>query len=312
MTVILGAIAILLTLLAALLALSAALFSLSVVLSFSIAWYERINADPRLLEHPRPGLAARVMLTEFACLLATGLLRPCGWRQSRIVKRPARRPPVILLHGLFQNRSCLLPLQWRLRAAGFDRVISINTPPWLDLETLTERLRRAVEQVRAATGAEQVHLVGHSMGGIIARNYIQLQGGAPQVASCVTLGSPHRGSKLAPFAVSRLGRGLLPGSQLLTRLNAVPLPAGVRFTAIYSRHDNIIVPMDSARLEGADNIELDALGHTAMLFSRQVAEVVVADLNSGAGDSGLGARFKVLDQPPAPSPQPLPLPTPPH
>lgn len=281
MTVILGAIAILLTLFAALLALSAALFTLSVVLSFSIAWYERINADPLLLERRHPGLAVRMMLTEFACLLATLLLRPCGWLPSRIVKRPARRPPVILLHGLFQNRSCLFPLQWRLRAAGFDRVVSINTPPWLEMETLTDRVRRTVEQLRAATGAEQVHLVGHSMGGIIARNYIQLQDGAPQVATCITLGSPHRGSKLAPFAVSRLGRNLLPGSQLLTRLNAVPLPAGVQFTAIYSRHDNIIVPMENARLDGAHNIEFAGMGHTALLFSSKVAEAVVAALTAG-------------------------------
>jgi len=185
---------------------------------------------------------------------------------------------VILLHGLFQNRSCLFPLQWRLRAAGFERVVSVNTPAWLDLATLTDKVRRSVEQVRTATGAKQVHLVGHSMGGILARNFTQQHDGAPHVANCVTLGSPHRGSKLAPLAVSSLGRSLLPGSQLLTRLNAAPLPAGVRFTAIYTRHDNIIVPMENARLDGAHNIELTGMGHTTMLFSSAVAEEVVKAL----------------------------------
>ena len=284
MTVVFGAFAILLSLLAALLVLSAGLFALSVVLSFSIAWYERINGDPTVAEERRHRFAARLMLTEFACLLLTLLFRPLGWLPTRIARGPARRPPVILLHGLFQNRSCLLVLHWRLRAAGFDRVISVNTPAWLDLETLTDRVRQTVEQLRTATGAEQVHLVGHSMGGILARCYLQLQGGSPQVASCVTLGAPHRGSKLAPFAVSSLGRHLLPGSKLLTRLNAEPLPASVLFTAIYSRHDNIIVPADHARLDGAENLELAGLGHTTLLFSRQVAEMVVAALKSGTGD----------------------------
>ena len=104
------------------------------------------------------------------------------------------------------------------------------------------------------------------------------------MAACVTIGTPHRGSKLAPFAVSRLGRNLLPGSALLERLNGAPLPDGVRFTAIYSRHDNIIVPPENARLEGGDNVELDGMGHTSLLFSGQVARAVVAALNSGAGD----------------------------
>jgi len=284
MTVVFGAFAILLSLLAALLVLSAGLFALSVVLSFSIAWYERINDDPAVAAERRHTFATRLLLTEFACLLVTLLLRPLGWLPTRIARGPARQTPVILLHGLFQNRSCLLVLHWRLRAAGFDRVISVNTPAWLDLETLTDRVRQTVEQLRTATGAEQVHLVGHSMGGIIARCYLQLQGGAPLVATCVTLGSPHLGSKLAPFAVSSLGRNLLPGSKLLTRLNAEPLPASVRFTAIYSRHDNIIVPADHARLDDADNLELAGLGHTTMLFSRQVAEAVVAALKAGTGD----------------------------
>jgi hypothetical protein len=104
----------------------------------------------------------------------------------------------------------------------------------------------------------------------------------------VTLGSPHLGSKLAPFAVSRLGRALLPGSELLNRLNRQSLPAGVHFTAVYSRHDNMIVPADYARLAGAANIELPGLGHTALLFSPRVAVTVVATLTSGAGDQGPG------------------------
>jgi len=263
---------------AAVLVLATGVLALSVVLSFGIAWYDRIHADPAVAAERNYGFAARLMLAESACLLATLLLRPLGWLPAGFAAKPSRRPPVILLHGLFQNRSCLLPLQWRLRAAGFDRVVSVNTPAWLDFDTLTGRVRRTVDQVRSATGARQVHLVGHSMGGILARNFIQQQEGASLIASCITLGAPHRGSKLAPFAVSRLGRSLLPGSPLLTRLNAAPLPAGVGFTAIYSRHDNIIVPMENARLDGAANREMSGIGHTAMLFSKQAAEEVVKAL----------------------------------
>lgn len=284
MTLIFGIITIVLSLLAVLLALSAAVFALAAILSFSIAWYERVNSDPTVATQRRHALALKLIFTEFTVLILSLLLRPLGWLPPRIPFGAARRPPVILLHGLFQNRSCLLPLKWRLHAAGFDRVISINTPSWLDLETLTDRLDQTVSAVLTATGAQQVHLVGHSMGGIIARNYLQQQAHARQVAACVTLGSPHLGSKLAPFAVSRLGRLLLPGSQFLTGLNAAPLPAGVRFTAIYSRHDNMIVPLQNARLDGADNVELGELGHMAMLFSGEMAGAVINALTSSDKD----------------------------
>jgi hypothetical protein len=145
MTVIFGAFAILLVLLATLLALFAGLFALSVVLSFSIAWIERVHGDSAEAGERRPGLVTRLLLTEFVCLLLTLLFRPLGWLPARIPAGPARRPPVILLHGLFQNRSCLFVLHWRLRVAGFDRVVSINTPPWHNLETLVDTVATTVE-----------------------------------------------------------------------------------------------------------------------------------------------------------------------
>jgi pimeloyl-ACP methyl ester carboxylesterase len=279
MTPIFATLAILLLIVAVLLVLTAGLLALSVVLSFTVAWYERVNCDPTLDAQRRPALAIRLMLSEFLCLLATLMLRPFGWLPPRIAPGPARRTPVILLHGLFQNRSCLIPLRWRLRAAGYDRIISVNTPPWRKVEDLLDTVAATIAAVRRTSDSDKVHLVGHSMGGILAHGYLRLRGGAPQVAACITLGTPYHGSKLAPFAISRLGRGLLPGSPLLARLNAEPLPDGVHFTSIYSRHDNIIVPMDSARLHGADNLELTGLGHTAILFSAQVAAAVVAALD---------------------------------
>ncbi|TLM66819.1 MAG: alpha/beta fold hydrolase [Deltaproteobacteria bacterium] len=278
MTAIASALAIVFTVLACLLALASLPVGLSVALSFCIAWVERANSDPEVAAERRYLLAARLLLTECACLLLTLVLRPLGWLPARLAAAPARRPPVLLLHGLFQNRSCLLPLAWRLRAAGFRHVVTINTPPWHDLEELTTRVETAVKQLHAASDGQRICLIGHSMGGLLACHYLQSRDGAPLVAHCVTLGTPHHGSKLAPLAVTRLGRSLHPGSALLARIHAAPLPAGVGFTAIYSRHDNIIVPMENARLDGAGNVELSGLGHTALLFSAQTAAAVVAAL----------------------------------
>ncbi len=104
------------------------------------------------------------------------------------------------------------------------------------------------------------------MGGIVARNYLQLQDSAGKIDRCILLGVPNQGSKMVPFALSPLAAGVMPGAELLGRLAAAPRPAGVRLTAIYSRHENIVLPFTAGRLEGAANVELSGFGHTALLY----------------------------------------------
>ncbi len=258
--------------------------ALAVLLSFTLAWYERANNHPELIQRRFTCrgifLSLWLMLQEIFCLLVTLILRPFGWSNpdTRFLE-PDRQPPIILLHGLFQNRSCMYWLQFRLKRAGFKNVMAINTPSWRDLETLTEILARKIDEVIIAHKVEKVHLVGHSMGGIIARNYIQRRGGAPRVACCLTLGSPHAGSKLAPFALSQLGKAVLPDSEFLNQLNAVDKPPTTRVIAVYTRHDNIVLPATNARLAAADeNIELDGMGHTSLLFHPRVMQTVISQL----------------------------------
>lgn len=263
----------------AILMLLAGVVALVVLLSYAIVWYERANLDPQLLESrfapENLGLAAWLLLQEAACLFLTVLLHPLGWFEPRVT--PAEYgsdTPVLLLHGLFQDRACWLWTRYRLRRRGLRNVYAINLPPWHELEILTERVARKVDELRQATGSDKVHLIGHSMGGMLARNFVQLRGGAPKVASCTVLAAPNHGSRLAPFALTRLGRLLLPGSDFLQRLAEAPWPAAVRLTAVYSRHDNLVIPFESARLEGADNVELAGIGHTSILYHPRAFEAL--------------------------------------
>jgi triacylglycerol lipase len=250
-----------------------------VTLSFAIAWYEYANRDPRLLNRrlaPRRLLfVAGLIITETACLALTILLQPLSWlnRKERITTE--HQQPIILLHGLFQSPSCWLWLKLQLRRRGFTALHTIALPPWKDVEVLTERLAKRVDELRHATGLQKVNLIGHSMGGIIARNYLQIRGGAQKVDHCLLVATPNSGSKLAPFALSPLGGLLMPGSSFLQRLAAAPLPEEARISSIYSRHDNMVLPYEHARLDGARNIELAGSGHTRLLFHRQVVRHIV-------------------------------------
>jgi len=274
----------LLYLLSVLLKAAICLVALSVLMSFTVAWYERANALPDLIDRrfTTRGVCVAIwlLIQETGCLLLTLLLRPFGWAQPKLPEAGTdARPPIILLHGLFQNRSCLFWLQYRLRAAGYQHIISINTPPWRDLETLTESLAKKVDELRITLKVEKVILIGHSMGGIIARNYVQNRGGAAYVHGMITLGSPHHGSKLAPFALSPMGKNLLPSSAFLRQFNSVVWPKETQAVSIYTRYDNIVLPAESGKMEGAQQIELDGMGHTALLFHPRSLQAVLGALD---------------------------------
>ncbi len=253
--------------------------ALLVSVNFAMAWYEYANRDPQMLERGhtlrRLFFALRLIVPETFFLALTILLQPIGWLNRKQPSPCTTETPIIFLHGLMQSPACWLWLKFCLKRQGFTALYSIALPPWKDVEVLTERLARQVDRVRHATGLQKVHLVGHSMGGLIARNYLQIRGGAEKVDRCLLIGTPNGGSKMAPFSLSALGRLLMPGSVFLRRLAEAPLPAEARVCVLYSRHDNLVIPYENACLEGATAVELDRVGHVGLLFSRRVLQVLV-------------------------------------
>ncbi|HXW85647.1 MAG TPA: alpha/beta fold hydrolase, partial [Candidatus Binataceae bacterium] len=95
--------------------------------------------------------------------------------------------PVILVHGFGGNRSNLLLLAAYLKLAGFERLAYFEYPAHQSIPSSADALGRMAHQVGGEGG---VHLVGHSLGGTIARWYATgARRGA--VRSLVTLGSPY-------------------------------------------------------------------------------------------------------------------------
>lgn len=186
---------------------------------------------------------------------------------DRLGRASGGRPPLLLVHGFRCNRGIWFWLGKRLESLGWV-VATVNLePPGAGIDAYAPILARRVEEVLAATGAAQLILVAHSMGGLAARAYLRRDGNA-RVAGLVTLGSPHRGSRLAALAWGGDGRQMRVGNawlQALAAPGAVSLPP--RCVSIYSRHDNQVMPCECANLPGADNIEVDGVGHLGMMFS---------------------------------------------
>lgn len=197
--------------------------------------------------------------------------------------------PVILIHGIYCNAASWWWMRRRLAADVPNPIYTLDVePPWGSIDGFAAQLARCIERVCAETGARQVMLVGHSMGGIVSRACLALPGMVPRVARLVTIGSPHHGSRHARLGFGADARELVCGSGWMQRLNDNPASTAVPMVAIYSRHDNFVAPQESCVLPAARMVPLDGIGHLSMLFSRKVAEAVVEEireLNSVTGDS---------------------------
>jgi pimeloyl-ACP methyl ester carboxylesterase len=221
--------------------------------------------------------------------------------------------PILLVHGLVDNRSVFTLLRRTLRRRGFGQVLSVNYSPFTqDVRTAAARLARLVEKTCEETGYERVHVVGHSLGGVVARYYVQRMGGDARVHTLCTLGSPHAGTYAAHLLPSRLVRQLRPGSELMTELAAPAPGCRTRFVAFWSDLDQLIVPKRAARIEHADlaarNVLLRGVGHMSLpIDGRVVHEIatLLAHLDEDgstrtAGVTRLTVAGPAVPVPPAP------------
>jgi triacylglycerol esterase/lipase EstA (alpha/beta hydrolase family) len=234
-----------------------------------------------------PAQVRSAIVRESLSFLAHGLLYPLGARKAR--PEPERRREqrtLVFVHGLASNRAGFLPLQLYLRLHGHRRHVALNYRAG-SIEAMALALKRGID---AAVGGGRIDVVAHSMGGLAARWYLQLLGGARRVDRLVTLGTPHHGTHAANFIPSALVRQLLPGSPLLRHLNEQPAPEGLRALSVVAGRDLLIQPADSARCPFGESVRFDHLGHVELLFRPEVFAEVAACLRPGRDASGARAR----------------------
>lgn len=125
---------------------------------------------------------------------------------------PRLRAPIVLVHGLFGYDSLRLG-PWlvshyfrgvpeALRAAGNRVLVAALSPTG----GIAERAGQLKELLDRQSPHEPVHLIGHSMGGLDSRYLISHLGMAERVLTLTTLGTPHRGTLFADWAIRRLER----------------------------------------------------------------------------------------------------------
>ena len=238
--------------------------------TFAYAWFYR-SPSARLGWWPW----IRMFLAEYAAIIANFvLLSPFEreWMGADRLMPSQGRPPLLLIHGFWCSRAAWWWLRPRLEVDGWV-VATINLEPVnTSIENYVAPISRRIDEVLAETGAEQVILVGHSMGGLAARAYLR-RFGVAKVARLVTLGTPHAGSELARIGFGQNARQMRPGNAWLKAL-AREVPR-VDTLTIFSPHDNYVMPQSNLELLGGPSQLINGLGHLSMLYSPRVAEALL-------------------------------------
>jgi pimeloyl-ACP methyl ester carboxylesterase len=227
----------------------------------------------------------RLVAQELGACVAAGLLLPFGIHGSR-KRMPRRREQrtVVLVHGYLANRSTLYPLAAYLRLHGVKPLLTFNYASTAGVERSARALR---DYLRERVRGGRIDLVCHSLGGLVARVYIQELGGHRRVDRCITLGTPHQGTYNSYWLWSRVGSELRPDSPLLARLCASQdRAAGVRFVSLVAGSDSLVVPRVFAGHE--QELLVPDVGHVSMLFAPKVLGLVAQQLGDPAAERGAG------------------------
>lgn len=203
--------------------------------------------------------------------------------QGRLIARGLRRQPcalgecervIVFVHGFMAAGPVFDPMRDHVERATELPTVDFTYGPLASFEAIVDGFAEYVDRV-VPRGA-RVSLVGHSLGGIVARWWLQEQGGASRADRVVTLATPHRGTDSARWWPGSVAAALRPGSPILERLAEGRSRASIPHVAIVAGADLMCTPPSSAAaVEDAEVHWLDDLGHNEMLYDSRVHDIVV-------------------------------------
>jgi triacylglycerol lipase len=188
--------------------------------------------------------------------------------------------PVVLVHGIDDTAALFRRMKPYLEHEGLP-VHSLNLVPNNGKADLAELARQLDSFVRVNFTTDQaIDMIAFSMGGLVARYYLQRLGGIDRVRRFVTIATPHRGTWTAFLRANPGARDMRPGSRFLEDLNRdVEMLDRISFTSIWTPLDLMIVPANSSRVAAGRPIRVRTLAHPLLVRDPRVLRLVLKILS---------------------------------
>lgn len=179
------------------------------------------------------------------------------------------KPKIVLIHGIMNTGHIMYFLKWILERAGYECFAPTLKP--IDgrggIEQLSENLKHQIDSRYG--NDERINIIGFSLGGIVARYYLQELEGHKRTESLFTIASPHHGSLWAYLPYPSKGvKQLRPNSQFLKALESTESNLnGLKLFSFYTPLDTSIVPSKNSYWRIATNKKYYSLLHLTIIFN---------------------------------------------
>ncbi|WP_394131898.1 alpha/beta hydrolase [Shewanella maritima] len=206
---------------------------------------------------------------------------------------------VVLAHGLGRSDTAMWRFTQRLENAGY-LVCTLN---YASIgETVQGVFDNTTTQIdQCISSAPSVHFIGHSLGGLVIRNYLQNHtdfAASERLGQVILIGTPNKGSELADHfqdswlmkVAGEVSQSLITGNTSLgNQIEELPIDIGViagtkssiLTNDAFTGPNDGLVSVDSTKLDqSSDFIALD-VGHSGMRYNKQVAEQAIFYLKHG-------------------------------
>lgn len=210
------------------------------------------------------------------------------WARARPAVQAAsagpQRLPVLLVHGYLCNHRVWDAMASQLRRAGHPVLALDLEPLFTSIDHYAPLVDEAVAALCRQSGARQVALVGHSMGGLVIRAWMRAHGSA-RAARVITLGTPHAGTQMAQLTPTANGQQMEWHSAWLQQLTAGESAATHALMRIaLSPQDNIVYPQREQVLPDVPVTVFEGLGHLELCRDGAVMAWVLQQLAEPAPD----------------------------
>jgi triacylglycerol lipase len=204
------------------------------------------------------------------------MMQPVAY-PALVSKNPIGVPPVVMVHGIFRDHRLMARLSRVFEQAG-RRVLTPDLTPNNGSAGINQLALQLGEYLDENLGPdEQCDIIGHSMGGMVARAYVQRHGGRRRVRRLVTLAAPHQGTIMAWLLPGAGVRDLRPDSVFLRDLASdVHSLEGILVASYWTPFDAIIVPPRSSEMPVGHNRRVWLAHHRAFLERPRIARELVA------------------------------------